>query len=125
MEENILDIFKKCNLEKESINEVNGMHVPREIFLNDTIYDDLKENIKKLKSCLCSSSITSLHKNAELKQSWPLLNLVRQLLKIKDYKMIPYKKSNGYAKDGTKLYRRFFVIEKINSEESTNTSSTI
>ena len=30
--------------------------------------------------------------------------------------MRPYKKSNGYAKDGTKLYRRFFVIEKINSK---------
>ena len=118
MEEIIVDILKKCHLVKESLNELNGMHVPREIFLNDIKYDELKENINQLKKYLCTSSFTSLHKNAESKQNWPLLNLVRQLLKISNYKMNPYKKSNGYTKDGKKLYRRFFVIEKIENIKS-------
>jgi len=118
MEEIIVEIFKKCHLINETLDELNGKHVSREIFLNDVKYDELKENILQLKKYLCTSSFTSLHKNADKKQNWPLLNLIRQLLKIKNYKMTPYKKSNGYTKAGTKLYKRFFVIEKITPLES-------
>ena len=84
MEENILDIFKKCNLVKESINEVNGMHIPREIFLNDTKNsNELKENIEKLKSCLCSSSITSLHKKCGIKTKLALFKFSKTAFKNK------------------------------------------
>lgn len=117
MEDIIVTILKKCNLITDKIDEVNGLHVPREIFLNETKYKELEEDILKLKKFLCSSSFTSLHNNAKTKQNWPLLNLVRQILKINNYKMKPYKKSNGYTKGGTKLYRRYFVIEKIVDKE--------
>ena len=112
MEEIIVDILKKCHLVKESLDELNGLHIPREVFLNEIKYEELKENINNLKKYLCTSSFTSLHKNAESKQNWPLLNLVRQILKIYSYTMSPYKKSDGYSKDGKKLFRRFFIIEK-------------
>ena len=56
--------------------------------------------------------LTSLQTNAQKKQKWPLLNLVRQILKSNDYKMEPIRKSNGYTKDGKKKYLRFFLIKK-------------
>lgn len=52
------------------------------------------------------------------KQRWPLLNLVRQLLKVNMYEMKPIRKSDGYTKDGKKKYVRFFLIQKINNANS-------
>ena len=60
-----------------------------------------------------SSFLTSLHKDAEKKQKWPLLNLVRQILKVNDYRMKPIRKSDGKTKLGKKKYIRFFLIEKL------------
>ena len=118
MDEIVIQILKKCGLVTNSLNDIHGQCLPREIFLNATKYEEIKEDIKGLKKYLCSSSYTSLHKNADLKQNWPLLNLIRQLLKIYNYSMKPYKKSDGYSKDGKKLFRRFFIVEKINVEKT-------
>ena len=120
MDEVVIGILKKCGLVTETIDDIHGQCLPREIFLNTTKYEEIKEDIKGLKKYLCSSSYTSLHKNADLKQNWPLLNLIRQILKIYNYSMSPYKKSDGYSKDGKKLFRRFFIIQKINSEKPTD-----
>lgn len=117
MDDVVIEILKKCGLVTESLDDIHGQCLPREIFLSTTKYEEVKEDIKGLKKYLCSSSYTSLHKNADLKQNWPLLNLVRQILKMYNFSMRPYKKSDGYSKDGKKLFRRFFIIEKINSEK--------
>ena len=60
-----------------------------------------------------SSSLTSLQKSAELEQKWPLLNLVRQVLKSCNYLMKPIRQSAGYDKEGKKKYRRLFRIDKM------------
>ena len=57
--------------------------------------------------------MTALQKNAEKKQKWPLLNLIRQILKSLYFKMTPVRLSDGYTKEGKKKYRRLFLIEKI------------
>ena len=46
--------------------------------------------------------MTSLHQKAGEHQKWPLLNLVRQILRACNYQMVPIRKSNGYTKDGKK-----------------------
>ena len=56
--------------------------------------------------------MTSLQKNAEKEQKWPLLNLVRQILNIYNYQMTPIRKSDGYTLEGVKKYKRFFQITK-------------
>jgi hypothetical protein len=56
--------------------------------------------------------MTSLQKNADKSQKWPLLNLVRQILNVYDYKMEPIRKSDGYTLEGVKKYKRFFLIKK-------------
>ena len=59
--------------------------------------------------------MTALQKNAGTSQKWPLLNLVRQILKTNNYLMHPIRKSNGYTKDGKKKYLRYFILKKIKS----------
>jgi hypothetical protein len=54
--------------------------------------------------------MTSLQSTAGKEQSWPLLNLVRQILNVYKYNMKPIRKSDGYTKDGVKKYKRFFEI---------------
>ena len=59
--------------------------------------------------------MTSLQKNADKIQKWPLLNLARQILSFYNYKMEPIRKSDGYTLEGVKKYKRFFQIKKNNN----------
>ena len=100
------------------------MLVPREIFLDRVVYDSVKEDISVLKQLFTSSALTSLQSNAEENQKWPLLNLVRQILRSCHYKMTPKRVSAGYTKEGKKIYKRMFIIEKLSQTElSANSSS--
>ena len=115
MEEETKTIFKIIGLEINSFDELNGLTVPRENLLSDTKYDEVKHLIPHLKKKYSSSFMTSLQKNAEKSQKWPLLNLVRQILHVYGYKMEPIRKADGYTLEGVKKYRRFFLIYKKNS----------
>lgn len=86
--------------------------IPRETFLSDVKYHEIKKSISDLKNVLSSSSLTSLHKEAEKQQKYPPLNLVRQILNAYSYDMKPIRKCDGYTKTGTKKFRRFFLITK-------------
>jgi hypothetical protein len=72
--------------------------------LSDKIYKSIETNIVELRKTLSSSSLTSLQKGADKTQKWPLLNLVRQILNVYGYKMIPIRKSDGYTPDGIKKF---------------------
>jgi hypothetical protein len=95
------------------LSELNGIMIPREELLSDIKYENIKKLIPDLKQIFSSSLMTSLHKTAEKTQKWPLLNLIRQILSVYNYKMIPIRKSDGYTHDGVKKYKRFFLIEKM------------
>ena len=111
-EELIYNFLHKCNFVFDKIDQLDGMMIPREMLLCEKRYLDLSKNILELKKMFSSSMLTSLQTNAPKKQKWPLLNLVRQILKSNDYKMEPIRKSAGYTKDGKKKYKRFFIINK-------------
>ena len=122
MNEEIKNIFNISGIPFEELDEINGLFIERDILLHDKRYESVKEKIPELKKFLSSSCLTSLQKDANNKQKWPLLNLIRQILKIYYFQMEPIRKSNGYTKEGKKLYKRFFLIkkmEKANNEVST------
>ena len=75
-------------------------------------YDSMKKYIIDLKKEYSSSSLTSLQENATTKQKFPLLNLVRQILSVYGYKMVPIRKCDGYTNDKRKKFKRFFLILK-------------
>jgi uncharacterized protein YihD (DUF1040 family) len=105
-------LLKNVGLEFETIDELNGLLITRDILLADNKYDETKKLIPELKKNYSSSLMTSLQKTAEKSQKWPLLNLVRQILNIYNYKMEPVRKADGYTLDGIKKYKRFFLIKK-------------
>jgi hypothetical protein len=115
MDSHIIEFLKECNIVFNEENQLEGQLLSREIMLSEKIYENVKEKIPELKKKLSSSSLTSLHKNAKQEQKWPLLNLVRQILKTFNYNMRPIRKADGYTKDGKKKYKRFFIIEKLKS----------
>lgn len=116
--EHIKLFLNKCKIPVNTFSELDGMLIPREIFLDNENYKSVKEEISILKQIFNSSYLTSLQSTAEENQKWPLLNLVRQVLKSCHYKMTPKRVSSGYTKDGKKIYKRMFIIEKLNQTKS-------
>ena len=112
----VLYFFNTCNIICNDIKDLDGITISREILLSDSLYDKLKTDIPKLKSILSSTSFTSVHKNADLSQKWPLINLIRQLLRKYNYMLIPKRICDGYTKDGIKKYKRLFEIKANKTE---------
>ena len=122
--EHVKTFLMKCKIVLNQFHDLDGMLVPREFFLDKMVYDSVKEDISILKQLFTSSALTSLQSNAEENQKWPLLNLVRQILRSCHYKMTPKRVSAGYTKEGKKIYKRMFIIEKLSQTElSANSSS--
>jgi hypothetical protein len=121
MEDEIKYIFKIVGLEVNNFNELSGLSISREILLSDNKYNEIKHLIPQLKENFSSSFMTSLHKNADKSQKWPLLNLIRQILNVYGYKMYPIRKADGYTLEGIKKYKRYFQIQ---SKNNINTNET-
>ena len=119
MNDDIKLILNKIGLPFEELSELENQLVPRDIFLDKTVYKELYNEIPILKNYLRSSSFTCVHSNAEQRQRWPLLNITRQILRNLGFRMEPIRRAEGYSSDGKKLYTRYFFIQKIqNNEES-------
>jgi hypothetical protein len=112
MEEESKNILKQVGLEFNELKDINHSIIPRESLLSDTKYEEIKILIPELKKKYSSSFMTSLQKNADKSQKWPLLNLIRQILSVYGYKMKPIRKADGYTLEGVKKYKRYFQIYK-------------
>lgn len=110
----IIEFLNNCGIVCQNLNDLDGVIVPREVLLSEKRYISAKEQLPKLRSIFSSSYMTSLQSNATEMQTWPLINLVRQILKMCNKKMRPLRMANGYSKDGKKKYKRAFLIEKDN-----------
>ena len=114
----IKDFLNKCAIVFDEFSQLDGMLIPRDLLLSNEKYESVREDIEKMKKLYSSGSLTALQKNAEASQKWPLLNLVRQILKSNNFRMDPIRKSNGYTKEGKKKYLRFFAIKQIKEKET-------
>ena len=112
MDEDSKKILNTIGISFETISELENFFIPRETLLSDLKYEEIKKLIPDLKKKFSSSFMTSLQKNAEKEQKWPLLNLTRQILNVYNFKMEPIRKSDGYTLEGIKKYKRFFQIKK-------------
>jgi hypothetical protein len=121
----VKEFLNKCSIVFEDFNQLDGMLIPRDLLLSKDKYEIVKDDIEKMRELYSSGSLTSLQKTAKENQKWPLLNLVRQILKSNNFKMDPIRKSNGYTKEGKKKYLRFFIIKKIKSTKETEEVASI
>ena len=115
MDTHIITFLKQCNFKLENSQQLDGLFIPRTQLLSPQIYETVKPHIIELKKKFSSSALTALQKDADKEQKWPLLNLVRQILKACEYLMKPVRKSAGYTADGKKKYARYFLISKLKS----------
>jgi hypothetical protein len=124
--EYIKGLLNKCSLVFDSFEQLHGTLVIRDVFLNTQKYNSIVQHsdFHKVKDVLSSSSNTAVHKSAKEKQKFPLLNLVRQLLRTIHYKMTPIRKSDGYNSEGKKQFKRYFLIEKMKHFETASIVST-
>lgn len=112
MLEPIQKMLTLCGIEMMVDGTPHDQDIPRELLLRQDVYRKVQELVPDMKSIMSSSYLTSLQSNAMTSQKWPLINIVRQLLKQTGYRMHPIRKSDGYTAEGKKKYRRFFRIEK-------------
>ena len=110
MDDEIKPLFKAIGIEIDKTQQLNGVIISRDTLLSDDKYNEVKQLIPELKKNYSSSFMTSMQKNAEKSQKWPLINLVRQILHVYGYKMEPIRKSDGYTLEGIKKYKRYFLI---------------
>ena len=108
----IFELIKLIGVPIENIGQLNGLMIEREFLVNLKNYEKVKEKIPEIRKIYSSTFLTSLHSNAEKNQKWPLLNLLRQILRRMDYIMEPIRTSNGKDSKGKKLYKRYFRIQK-------------
>jgi len=94
------------------IEKIENHEIDRDFFLDMHKYDTIQKYIVSLKKEFSSSFLTSLQENARIKQKFPLLNLVRQILNVYGYKMEPLRKCDGYTVDKKKKFKRYFLIVK-------------
>lgn len=110
----LLDFLAKCGVACPDIETLDGHQIPRDVLLDEARYEQAKGYIPELKKCFSSSSLTSLQACAEDNQRWPLINIVRQVLKSSNYRLYPRRLSDGYTPAGKKKYRRVFEIQRLN-----------
>ena len=103
----LLDV---CGILRDDDERVIAQELPRDLFLSTEKYDQVQSVIPMLKLGMSSSCLTALQSNAGKSQRWPLLNLVRQVLKHLGYRMIPKRRSVGKSNTGLKKYARYFRI---------------
>ena len=110
MDDDIRNFLNKVGITFDIVEELNSQLIPRELLLDKNVYKSVYDEIPILKNYLKSSTCTCLHSNAETTQRWPLLNIIRQILRNYNYKMEPIRKAEGYTENGKKIYRRYFLI---------------
>lgn len=102
----------------QDIDSLEGQVIPRELLICEKKYEECKNDIVNLRNFLSSSRLTSLQTTAEMHQKWPLLNAVRQILRVHMFRMVPVRMSDGYTKEGKKVIKRLFRIEKMRATET-------
>ena len=121
----IFEFLKSAGLLVESsLTQLDGQMIPRDLLLCEKRYNASKASLNELKKFLSSSCLTSLQTTAEYTQRWPLLNAVRQILKANLIRMVPVRVANGYTKEGKKIIRRMFQLERLSEINELDSNST-
>jgi len=111
-EKTLISFLKCVGISIDNISDLQGIIIDRSELLSDEKYSKIKEQITEIKKLYSSSYMTSLQKTAGDTQKWPVINIMRQLLKSYGYALVPKRSANGYTKLGKKIYKRSFVITK-------------
>lgn len=106
---NLLEII---DIKYSNLEDIIGITVSRNKLLSEDIYE--KFNQLQLVSKAVgykTGKLTSLHSNSSVKQTFPAINMLRQLLKCNGLRLKPVVEYCGYNHStGEKIVKRNFVI---------------
>ena len=117
IEQCVVELLQKSGFVVSDLKHLDGVMISRELLLDPEIYESVQENITLLKTVFSSSHHTCLQSSALEKQKWPLLNLIRQILKLYDYTLEPKRVCDGYDAHKKKKYKRYFVVKSLNVDK--------
>ena len=117
MSNNNLELIKKLfdpiNINFETLDELENIEIDRDLLLKDNIKNTYDALIPEFKALYKTSRLNSLHNNRSVKQKYPQINLLRQILKCNNFNLKPKIISLGYSKiTGKKMLKRSYVIKK-------------
>lgn len=107
-----------CGVDVPASGVLEGIEIDRAMLLEPQRYRDAQEHILAFRELLSSSYLTSLQSTAGVNQRWPLLNLLRQIMRTYGYALKPLRRAAGYTKAGTKLYRRAFRVVALSRDQT-------
>ena len=105
--------------------DLDGLVIERNLLIEPQRYEMARAYLPNLRSAFSSSYLTSLQNKASTDQKWPLINLVRQVLKHCGFKLHPKRVCNGYSNAGKKSFRRVFIIQKLMQVEGDSLESEV
>ena len=108
----LLKLLKIINIDIDEKDSLLNYTFERDILLDQNVIDKYYEMIKNLKKNYTSDILTCLHTNSTIKQRFPGINMLRQILKCNGLKLKPKVVSMGYIGD-VKMVKRFFTIVSI------------
>ena len=112
--ETIKLLFKIIDISIDNIEDLLSKEIDRDKLLKPIVNEECEKLVEKCKLHYNSSKLTSLHSNRQEKQKFPAINLFRQILKCHDLKLQPKVTSLGYHKNGKKIIKRSYIINKFN-----------
>ena len=122
MERATLDLMKVLLIDCDSVGSLEGRLIPRDVFMNQDDFKRMEPIVAVLKKYLSSSTLTALQSDAGKVQRWPVLNLIRQVLRTFRLNMEPVRKSDGRTPEGKKKFKRFFLITSQKLKDGDHTS---
>lgn len=113
---NMLNFLK---IKYDNIEDLIGKEIDRDDLLTKNIieyYQTFQHDLKL--GGFSTGKLTSLHKNNLVKQRFPAINMLRQVLKCKKLWLKPKVESKGYnKKTGKKFVKRSFIISLFEEKE--------
>jgi hypothetical protein len=110
----IVGFLKSIGIPCDSLDTLDGTIIDRDLLLDSDKYSKAIREIPSLKEIFSSSNMTSLQDTASESQKWPLINLVRQVVRACSFEMEPARLSAGYDKlTKKKKFRRVFRFTKV------------
>jgi len=102
------------NINFVNIKDLINIELERNSFLTPEVVEHFQKFKNEFKNLgYKTGKLTSLHKNNLVKQKFPAINMLRQLLKCNNLLLKPLIKSNGYDKiSGRKNTIRYFIIKE-------------
>ena len=112
----IIKLFSILGFKIESLEALENITLNHKELQSTQLINEFYKLIPELRKIYDSHYLTCLHKNSLEKQKFPVINMLRQILKSNNYKLKPKIVIHGYNPiTKAKIIERFFTISKINT----------